>query len=96
MAGPVFTLIWARGLGPFPSFSFSRLPSSHTVTQRSKHKKNRGWGKQRGAPVGVKHPLLFSPTLPVSRVQSQEAPQPPACCCLSPGSPHRIRVGRSQ
>lgn len=32
---------------------------------------------------------IFSPTLPVNRVQFQEGPTPPSGC-LSRGSPHRI------
>lgn len=80
MVGPVFTLIWARGPGPFPSFSFSRIPSPHSNSKAREASIKKVGGGQLGGAAVVKHPLLFSLPLPVSRVPIPGGPpsSPPA------------------
>lgn len=61
MAGPVYTLIYARGPGPFPSFSFSRIPSPHS-NSKAREASIKKWGGSGGGGMVVKHSLL--PTSP--------------------------------
>lgn len=88
MAGPVYTLIYARGPGPFPSFSFSRIPSPHS-NSKAREASIKKWGGSRGGGHGCE--AFSSSHLSLSAgCNPRRAPLLPACCCLSPGSPHRI------